>query len=387
MRKQTNKIFISYRRDDTRADARSIFQHLARVFGGEQIFMDVDSIDKGRDFRNVLDTALKRCRVMLVVIGPNWLDSRDVEQRRRLEDPNDFVRVEIATALSRNIVVIPVRIDGTPLPAEAQLPAELQPLTWRQAHIVTHDQFTQDMGGLEKEIGKLVQSKRSRWTVVRIAACMVLTTAAFGAISFYYYLSPSSNKAIKSANSSGLRVVDFSVIDRPDAILDFHATWLEGQGSDDRAQQISRLGRFRGSFPILDIKLLNTGSATVFIKKIDFVVSTKSVKEEEISCGSGRVSWVYNVSFSGSPSVKSLQLSQIIKPNEADRIAIYVGQDFGKGYPFVFSATYQFTAVLHFNESDTVQLGTHTINVDDQSCSAGGQMTPDILRVRTPDKK
>src|SRR5262249_17735267 len=105
------RIFISYRRGDTSAEARSIYQRLERSFGSKRLFMDVDSITKGRDFGLVLTETLARCAVMLVIVGRRWLSARDDTGRPKLDDPNDFVRLEIAAALKRNIPVIPVRIE------------------------------------------------------------------------------------------------------------------------------------------------------------------------------------------------------------------------------------------------------------------------------------
>ena len=83
------RIFISYRRDDTAADARSVYQRMQRTFGSRQLFMDVDSIQRGRDFHKVLDDHLRKSAVMLAVIGPRWVDVRDADGNRRLDDPDD----------------------------------------------------------------------------------------------------------------------------------------------------------------------------------------------------------------------------------------------------------------------------------------------------------
>src|SRR5262245_9269861 len=104
------RIFINYRREDSRADARSVYQRLERVFGKNRLFMDVDTIQKGRDFTKVLDEHLAQSDVMLAIIGNRWLTAQDEKGARRLDDPDDFVRVEIARALDRDISVIPVLV-------------------------------------------------------------------------------------------------------------------------------------------------------------------------------------------------------------------------------------------------------------------------------------
>src|SRR5262245_52569809 len=96
------KIFISYRRDDSAASALSIGQYLENEFGRKNVFIDID-MRAGVKFPTVLEQRLAECKVMLVLIGPNWLNAQDEEHRRRLDDPDDWVRLEITHALKRNI--------------------------------------------------------------------------------------------------------------------------------------------------------------------------------------------------------------------------------------------------------------------------------------------
>src|SRR5438876_7475462 len=115
------RVFISYRRDDTAADARSVYQRMQRTFGSRQLFMDVDSIQRGRDFHQVLEDHLRKSAVMLAVIGPRWSDARDADGNRRLDDPEDFIRLEVARALNRDIAVVPVLVGGARMPKSADL--------------------------------------------------------------------------------------------------------------------------------------------------------------------------------------------------------------------------------------------------------------------------
>src|SRR5277367_2124729 len=92
-------IFISYRRGDSEGQARALSLELAKYVGDKGVFMDVDSIALGRDFRRSLHESLESCDAAIALIGPNWLDSKDAAGRRRLDDPGDIVRLEIATAL------------------------------------------------------------------------------------------------------------------------------------------------------------------------------------------------------------------------------------------------------------------------------------------------
>jgi hypothetical protein len=181
----SRKIFISYRRDDAKAEARSIYQHLARIYGRDQIFMDVDSIQKGLDFTKVLGRSLSETSVMLVVMGRTWLSRQDENGVRRLDDPADYVRLEIATALQRDIPVIPVRVDGARLPRTEELPDDLKSLVRRQGTAITHENFDSDVRGLEADLKQLVAPvgpRRFPVLPVSIGAAALLALIAGGGI-------------------------------------------------------------------------------------------------------------------------------------------------------------------------------------------------------------
>ena len=138
------KIFINYRRDDSIATAVHLHERLAQVFGRDNLFMDVDNIPFGVDFEEHLNSQVAACDVMLVVIGPNWLNAKDDTGQRRLQQPDDFVAIEITAALARNIRVIPVLVDGARVPKASELPDSLKPLARRQAAGVRNAHFRQD---------------------------------------------------------------------------------------------------------------------------------------------------------------------------------------------------------------------------------------------------
>lgn len=147
------KVFISYRRKDRHYIADSIYYWLEREFGRDNLFKDVDEIPLGRDFRRVLQDAVARCDVLLVVIGPGWLGETDAAGRRRVDDPEDWVRIEIETALTRDIPVIPLLVDGASFPHEKDLPPSLQGLVYRHGMPVRPDpDFRHDMGRLSKAL-------------------------------------------------------------------------------------------------------------------------------------------------------------------------------------------------------------------------------------------
>lgn len=142
------KVFICYRRKDGAAFAGRVHDRLERDLGGDLLFMDVDAIPLGKNFVRVLEDEVGKCDVLLAVIGANWLDVRDEDGTRCLDNQNDFVRVEIATALQRDIPVVPILIDGARLPRAQELPEGLQELPQRNALDVRHGSFHADMDKL-----------------------------------------------------------------------------------------------------------------------------------------------------------------------------------------------------------------------------------------------
>ena len=129
---QFSGIFVSYRRDDSSGHAGRLFDNLAKHFGEDQIFMDIDTIEPGEDFVTVIENAVGSCEILIVIIGRHWI-SEPGESTRRLDNPNDFVRLEIATALDRNIRVIPVLVQRASMPKPEDLPDDLARLTRRNA--------------------------------------------------------------------------------------------------------------------------------------------------------------------------------------------------------------------------------------------------------------
>lgn len=134
-------IFISYRRDDSAGYAGRLYDRLAAHFGAGRVFMDVEGIELGTDFVTAIENAVGSCRVLIVVIGDEWLDTKDAAGRRRLDDPHDFIRLETVTALRRDIRVVPVLVGGALMPRAEALPEDLRPLARRQAIEVNHKQW------------------------------------------------------------------------------------------------------------------------------------------------------------------------------------------------------------------------------------------------------
>jgi TIR domain len=156
------RIFLSYRRSDTRWVAVALFDRLADQFGRDNIFKDVDSIAFGEDFVETISTAVGSSDVLLALIGNQWLTASDQKGRRRLDDPGDFVRLEIEAALARGVRVIPILVDGAQMPAEDQLPDRLAPLVRRQALELSPDRFGSDFQRLLPVLNRAIAAAQQQ---------------------------------------------------------------------------------------------------------------------------------------------------------------------------------------------------------------------------------
>jgi hypothetical protein len=149
-------IFISYRRSDAQGEAGRLFDDLANHFGEHSVFMDVAAIEAGRDFRKAIEEGVTKCGVLLVLIGTAWLDAKDEGGARRLDDPGDFVRIETASALKRDIPVIPVLVRGSKMPSAERLPEELRELAFRNCIELTHARWKSDVQLLISALRRLL---------------------------------------------------------------------------------------------------------------------------------------------------------------------------------------------------------------------------------------
>ncbi len=152
-------IFISYRHADALPHARLLQINLRERFPGAPVFMDLDSIEVGVDFANVIGDAIKACSVMVVLIGPQWVTLANEEGRRRLDEPDDDVRFEVRTALRRGVWVIPVLVEGARPPRQQELPPDLGRLAKLNALEMSCDhryQFDADrlMGVIERALAR-----------------------------------------------------------------------------------------------------------------------------------------------------------------------------------------------------------------------------------------
>jgi len=142
------KIFISYRRRDDPGTAGRLFDALNEAFDPDRLFLDVDSIEPGLDFVEVIEDRVAKSDVLLAVIGQHWLDASNDQGKRRLDDSNDYVRIEIESALKQNKRVIPVLIGDTKMPPPESLPESIRRLTRLNAVMLRYERFRDDMAHL-----------------------------------------------------------------------------------------------------------------------------------------------------------------------------------------------------------------------------------------------
>lgn len=253
-------IFISYRREESAGRAGRIYDRLRERFGKDRVFMDVSAIEPGVDFVETIDRAVGSCTALLVVIGRRWLECAGSAGRRRLDDPRDFIRLEVATALRRNIRVIPVLVQDAVMPDEDALPEELKALARRNAIEINDTHWDTDLaqlvGSLERVLspgtnegpaatGKSpaesdIEKKPPRpgkhliWLIGSIAAAVVVLIVLFASVgSFRNLLFPErqvtvpevggmlEQDAVNTITSLGLRAVPQPRIskDRPGTVI------------------------------------------------------------------------------------------------------------------------------------------------------------------------
>ena len=160
------RIFINYRREDTDFPAGWLYERLVKRFGERHIFKDVDSIQLGDDFVDVITEAVGSCDVLLAVIGDQWLTVVDQDGRRRLDSPDDFVRLEIEAALARNVRVIPILVEGARMPHAEELPDSLAKLARRQALELSPARFDGDTRRLMDVLDRTITEIRAQSTDV-----------------------------------------------------------------------------------------------------------------------------------------------------------------------------------------------------------------------------
>lgn len=258
-------IFISYRRDDSGGHAGALARELGQRFGAENVFLDLEDIGGGQDFVLALEQALDHCDVLIALIGPHWLTATDAQHRRRLDAPGDFVRMEIAAALRRDIAVIPLLVEQTLMPSADELPEDVRPLSVRNAMHLRNASWQYDIDKLADQLraafyspshakaapvpppdfrpGKLMDSKKQ--LLVALFAVMGLVFTGVGVASFF-----DTRQFIARAEEATGRVIDnVHVGDTYRAVVTFEPvagapmTFRTSAGSDPPAHEIGDLVR------------------------------------------------------------------------------------------------------------------------------------------------
>ena len=174
------RIFVSYRRKETAGHAGRLFDRLREHYGADNVFRDVDRLKAGDDFVEALARAVDSCDVFVLVIGRDWANVQNQRGERRLDDPSDFIRLELETALRRKILVLPVLVEGATMVDAEDLPEPLRPLARRQALELSEPRWDFDIQALLRRIDEVVKPARPVWKTgwFRTAAAVLVLAAA-----------------------------------------------------------------------------------------------------------------------------------------------------------------------------------------------------------------
>lgn len=224
-------VFISYRRDDRPGFAGRLSEALESVFGADQVFRDIEDIRPGEDFVDTIEQRIAASDLMLVVIGPSWLHARR-DGMRRLEEPDDFVRIEIETALKVNKPVWPVLVGGGSMPSQEELPASIRALARRQAVTLTETGWRDDVARLITALRKIVvapkppDDRRRRFPIRLIVSFVSLLI--FVGVALWWMLRTSSDTRSVSTPATTSRVESSDMSSQKEAAGLWHAP-LAGQ--------------------------------------------------------------------------------------------------------------------------------------------------------------
>src|SRR5580700_6706245 len=199
----SGKIFINYRRGDEPGFTQALLGRLEQAFPAERLFIDVDNIPPGEDFVRMLESQVAQCDAMLTVIGNNWLDATDERGGRRLDDPHDFVRIEIESALKQGKRVIPVLVHQARMPHPNELPEAIRPLSQRNAVRLTHERFRADVQGLIKAL---------QGAIDHVAARRSGTVGASGHVVKPLEQPPSSRRTLAALAVLGVVLIGAAVV-------------------------------------------------------------------------------------------------------------------------------------------------------------------------------
>ncbi len=182
-------VFVSYRRDDSSGHAGRLQERLRAELGNRSVFVDVASIDAGADFEDAIATAIGNSKIVLAVIGLDWLGQRDLNGKSRLDDPADYVRLELERAYEKGKKVIPVLVRGAGVPRAEDLPASLRKLASAQALELRDTRWDVDVENVLRRVGGpplFRKAWRKKWTVVPLLVVFL----SVGPLVFYLTQAP-----------------------------------------------------------------------------------------------------------------------------------------------------------------------------------------------------
>jgi hypothetical protein len=239
------RIFISYRREDAASDAGRLSDHLTRRFGHDRVFLDVDTIEPGADFVQVLHRSLEQTAAVLIVIGPHWVSAAAADGTRRLDKPSDFVRLEVEAALGRTIPVVPVLVQDAHMPAAEDLPAPLAGLATRQAVTLNYEEFHDDAERLCNHLAPLIgfDAPRQRSVVRRWWPAAALVAVLALGVTGYVVTRPASSEQTHGGNPTKL---DPDTARQVDELL---ATASAQRGRNQYDESLATLARARQLAP------------------------------------------------------------------------------------------------------------------------------------------
>jgi glycerophosphoryl diester phosphodiesterase len=210
-RGEAGRVFISYRRQDTAWPARQLYDVLVAELGADRVFKDVDNIEPGDDFVERIQSAVGSCEVLLALIGPQWLTVTDANGLRRLDDPQDFVRIEVEAALTRDDVrVIPILVDNAKMPSPQELPSGLARLTRRQAVEINPVNFdtrrllrvlNDTLRDARGDAAEPTAARRRTGLLVAVASSIVLLLAVGVAVWYFQRSMTADPQSSRSASS------------------------------------------------------------------------------------------------------------------------------------------------------------------------------------------
>jgi hypothetical protein len=301
-------IFISYRREDGAGHAGRLAEHLSRLFGRDNVFIDIDAIPLGVDFEKHIGMTLDRTSVTLVLIGDKWLNVLGEDGTRRIDEADDYVRKEIAQALAHSdSAVIPVLLEYATMPAEQDLPGDIAPLAKRNASRLGNEHWLPDVKRLTKRIDEITAANAfvRTWRVARRHAGLAGIGAAAALVAVLATILLSSSG---TAAASAVRVDDIPV---GNPVAQFHASSTGGDA------------QLNSTKPSIELKIHNVGNQTADVTRARITVANALRIRPCFTAGGSPLSATYQTVLPTTvgQSIDSV-INEQVKPDQIDRFRI-----------------------------------------------------------------